>query len=83
MYPAAQISASTGKGGKEFEPQDLMGHHFFVSSDRLDDLRAPADYGLRCGLQVVRAIGDAPNEKGEQAQARIAKQYFEAAEDWE
>lgn len=20
----------TGRGGKEFEPQDLMGHHFFV-----------------------------------------------------
>lgn len=25
--------AVTGKGGKEFEPQDLMGHHFFVRAD--------------------------------------------------
>lgn len=33
--------------------------------------------------QVVRAIGDTPTESGADAQARIAKEYFAAAEDWE
>ncbi|KAM0787412.1 hypothetical protein ACM66B_003495 [Microbotryomycetes sp. NB124-2] len=52
-----------GKGGKPFEPQDLMGHHFFV----------------------VRAIGDhsETGETGEQAQDRIAKQFFETVVEWE
>lgn len=34
---------------------------------------------------VVRAIADAPDgsETGEQAQDRIAKEFFAAAEDWD
>ncbi|GAA5880973.1 hypothetical protein JCM3774_001492 [Rhodotorula dairenensis] len=52
-----------GRGGKPWNPQDLMGHHFFV----------------------VRAIADAADgsETGEQAQDRIAKEFFAAAEDWD
>ncbi|KAK4049020.1 hypothetical protein OIV83_004381 [Microbotryomycetes sp. JL201] len=52
-----------GKAGKAFEPQDLMGHHFFV----------------------VRAIGDnnETGETGEQAQDRIAKQFFDTVVEWE
>ncbi|SGY16024.1 BQ5605_C012g06737 [Microbotryum silenes-dioicae] len=50
-----------GRGGKNFEAQDLMGHHFFV----------------------VRAIEDGEKETGPQAQARIAAEFFEAAEEWE
>lgn len=62
--PASSISRSpTGRGGKPWKPQDLMGHHFFV----------------------VRAIADAADgsETGEQAQDRIAKEFFAAAEDWD
>lgn len=32
---------------------------------------------------VVRAIGDTSSEKGQDAQDRIAKQFFDAAEDWD
>lgn len=46
----------TGRGGKEFEPQDLMGHHFFV----------------------VRAI-----EGGEEAQDRIAKEFFDTCQEYD
>ncbi|BGP15665.1 hypothetical protein JCM10213_006165 [Rhodosporidiobolus nylandii] len=55
-----------GKSGAPFQPQDLMGHHFFV----------------------VRAIGDTLDaegkvvETGEQAQDRIAKAFFEVAEEY-
>ena len=49
-----------GKGGAAFEPQDLMGHHFFV----------------------VRAIADSEGETGEQAQDRIAKEFFALAEEY-
>ncbi|GAA5987101.1 hypothetical protein JCM5350_003759 [Sporobolomyces pararoseus] len=45
-----------GRGGKEFEPQDLMGHHFFV----------------------VRAM-----EGGEEAQNKIAKEFFETCEEYD
>ncbi|BGO91147.1 hypothetical protein NBRC10512_005759 [Rhodotorula toruloides] len=51
-----------GKGGKPWQPQDLMGHHFLV----------------------VRAIADTPGgETGEQAQDRIAKEFFQVAEEWD
>lgn len=40
---------------------------------------------MRHHYTVVRAIADAPDgsETGEQAQDRIAKEFFQAAEDWE
>ncbi|KAK4056002.1 hypothetical protein OIO90_002997 [Microbotryomycetes sp. JL221] len=52
-----------GKGGKPWQAQDLMGHHFFV----------------------VRAIGDnaQTGESGEEAQDRIAKQFFDTVVEWE
>ncbi|BGP47653.1 hypothetical protein JCM10450v2_003518 [Rhodotorula kratochvilovae] len=49
-----------GKGGAPFEPQDLMGHHFFV----------------------VRAIADTEGESGEEAQDRIAREFFAVAEEY-
>lgn len=52
--------ARAGKGGAPFQPQDLMGHHFFV----------------------VRAIADSEGETGEQAQDRIAKEFFALAEEY-
>lgn len=70
-----------GKGGKEFLPEDLMDHHFFVRPllDHVTlQLLTPSPFA-----QVVRAIGDTATEKGVDAQARIAKEFFATVEDWE
>ncbi|GAA5993013.1 hypothetical protein JCM11641_007924 [Rhodosporidiobolus odoratus] len=55
-----------GKSGTPFQPQDLMGHHFFV-------VRAIADTVDEKG-EVV--------EKGEEGQDRIARRFFEVAEEY-